>query len=59
MLTCRDYRLVDDHTNYFNERGMKNKHDHVVLAGGTIGALGKLGQEWALKQPPRQPDAVN
>jgi hypothetical protein len=47
VLTCMDYRLVDDHTNYFNGRGMKNKYDHVVLAGGTIGALGKLGQEWA------------
>lgn len=47
VLTCMDYRLVDDHTNYFNERGMKNRYDHLVLAGGTIGALGKLGQEWA------------
>ncbi len=44
VLTCMDYRLVDDHTNYFNERGMKNKYDHVVLASGTIGR----------KSPPRQ-----
>jgi hypothetical protein len=47
VLTCMDYRLVDDGVNYFNERGLKNKYDHVVLAGASIGALGKLGQEWA------------
>ena len=47
VLTCMDYRLVDDGVNYLNGRGLKNKYDHGVLAGGTIGALGKLGQEWA------------
>jgi len=47
VLTCMDYRLVDDGVKYFNERGLKNKYDHVVLAGASIGALGKLGQEWA------------
>jgi len=47
VLTCMDYRLVDDALNYFNGRGLKNKYDHVVLAGASAGALGKLGSDWA------------
>ena len=47
VLTCMDYRLVDDALNYFHGRGLTNKYDHVVLAGASAGALGKLGPDWA------------
>jgi hypothetical protein len=47
VLTCMDYRLIDEALNYFNGRGLKNKYDHIVLAGASAGALGKLGAEWS------------
>lgn len=47
VLGCMDYRLVDDSASYFTKRGMANKYDQLVLAGGSIGALGKLGEEWS------------
>lgn len=47
VLTCMDYRLIDDALNYFHGRGLTNKYDHVVLAGASAGALGKLGADWA------------
>jgi hypothetical protein len=47
VLNCMDYRLVDEGPRYFRHRGMTNKYDQVILAGGSIGALGKLGPEWA------------
>jgi Putative carbonic anhydrase len=47
VLTCMDYRLVDDAVNYFNGRGLKNNYDQLVLAGASLGALGKLGPDWA------------
>ena len=47
VLTCMDYRIVDDAVNYFNSRGLRNKYDHVILAGAGVGALGKLGADWA------------
>jgi hypothetical protein len=47
VLTCMDYRLIDEALGYFNGRGLKNKYDHIVLAGASAGALGKLGADWA------------
>ena len=47
VLTCMDYRLVDDAVKYLHGRGLENQYDHVVLAGASAGALGKLGPEWA------------
>lgn len=39
LLSCMDYRLVDDIVTYMNGRGMVNQYDHVVLAGGSLGAV--------------------
>jgi ribosomal protein L12E/L44/L45/RPP1/RPP2 len=47
VLTCMDYRLIDDALRYFHGRGLTNKYDHIVLAGASAGALGKLGSDWA------------
>jgi carbonic anhydrase len=38
LLSCMDYRLVDDIVTYMNARGMVNQYDHVVLAGASLGA---------------------
>ncbi len=47
VLNCMDYRLVDEGVRYFTQRGLTDKYDQVILAGASIGALGKLGAEWA------------
>lgn len=39
LLSCMDYRLVDDIVRYMDGRGMNNQYDHVVLAGGSLGAV--------------------
>lgn len=39
LLSCMDYRLVDDTEKYMSDRGMRDKYDHVVLAGASLGAL--------------------
>jgi hypothetical protein len=47
VLNCMDYRLVDEGVQYFNARGLRNNYDQVILAGASVGALGKIGPEWA------------
>lgn len=39
LLSCMDYRLVDDIVHYMDARSMTNQYDHVVLAGGSLGAV--------------------
>lgn len=46
VLSCMDYRLVDDTEHYFSERGMKEKYDHVVLAGASLGAVTDKYPAW-------------
>jgi len=38
LLSCMDYRLVDDLTRYMDGRGLTNQYDHIVLAGASAGA---------------------
>lgn len=46
LLTCMDYRLIDATNRYMTERGLKNKYDHVVLAGASLGAVTERYPEW-------------
>ena len=39
LLSCMDYRLVDDTERYMAGRGLRDKYDHIVLAGASLGAL--------------------
>jgi hypothetical protein len=39
LLSCMDYRLVDDIVRYMDGRGMTNNYDHAVLAGASLGAV--------------------
>lgn len=39
LLSCMDFRLVDDIVRYMDGRGMTNQYDHVVLAGASLGAV--------------------
>jgi len=38
LLSCMDYRLMDDVVKYMDGRKMKDKYDHVILAGASLGA---------------------
>lgn len=33
LLSCMDYRLVDETERYMTGRGLRDKYDHVILAG--------------------------
>jgi carbonic anhydrase len=46
LLSCMDYRLIDDITRYMDGRGMTNQYDHIVLAGASLGALTDHCKEW-------------
>ena len=46
LLSCMDYRLVDDIVRYMDSRGMTNQYDHVVLAGASLGALTGAFKDW-------------
>ena len=47
LLTCMDFRLVDDIETYMNARGLKDKYDHIVLAGASLGALNDRFPAWS------------
>lgn len=46
LLSCMDYRLIDATGRYMAGRGLKNKYDHVVLAGASLGAVTEKYPEW-------------
>jgi hypothetical protein len=46
LLSCMDYRLMDEVSAYMQKRGLKDKYDHVILAGASLGALTKAKPAW-------------
>lgn len=46
LLSCMDYRLIDDITRYMDGRGLTNQYDHIVLAGASLGALTDYSKQW-------------
>lgn len=46
LLSCMDYRLVDDTEKWMSEKNMKNKYDHVILAGASLGAITDKYPDW-------------
>ena len=46
LLSCMDYRLIDDITHYMDKRAMTNQYDHIVLAGASLGVLSDYCKEW-------------
>lgn len=38
LLTCMDSRLMDEIERYMTGRGLRDKYDHIVLAGASLGA---------------------
>lgn len=46
LLSCMDYRLIDDIAKYMDSRGLTDQYDHVILAGAALGALTKSFKDW-------------
>jgi carbonic anhydrase len=46
LLSCMDYRLMDDIERYMSGRGLRDKYDHVVLAGASLGAITDKFPAW-------------
>jgi len=46
LLSCMDYRLLDDVAMYMQARGMKDSYDHLILAGASLGALTDQMPAW-------------
>lgn len=46
LLSCMDYRLVDDTERFMAGMGLRNKYDHIVLAGAALGALTSKFPAW-------------
>ncbi|ARJ67179.1 hypothetical protein WV31_16645 [Magnetospirillum sp. ME-1] len=46
LLSCMDYRLMDDIVRYMGGRNMTDKYDHVVLAGASLGVLQDKNVSW-------------
>ena len=46
LLSCMDYRLMDELAAYMDSRGLKDAYDHVILAGASLGALTDKRPAW-------------
>jgi len=39
VLSCMDFRLLDDTTVFMNARGYNNNYDQFILAGASLGTI--------------------
>lgn len=46
LLTCMDFRLMDEIERYMTERGLRDKYDHIILAGAALGATTDKFPAW-------------
>jgi carbonic anhydrase len=46
LLSCMDFRLMDEIERYMTERGLRDNYDHVVLAGASLGAVTDRYPAW-------------
>lgn len=46
LLSCMDFRLMDDIARYMDGRGLANRYDHLILAGASLGSLTEKYPAW-------------
>ena len=46
LLSCMDYRLMDEIERYMLRRGLYHNYDHIVLAGASLGAITDKYPSW-------------
>jgi carbonic anhydrase len=48
LLSCMDYRLIDDLVRFMDGQGLQNQYDHVILAGASLGVVNEGFSDWHL-----------
>lgn len=46
LLSCMDFRLMDEIARYMEGRGLANRYDHLIVAGASLGALTEKYPAW-------------
>jgi carbonic anhydrase len=46
LLSCIDYRLVDDLAAFMDARGYRGNYDEIMLAGASLGVLTESHPDW-------------
>lgn len=46
LLSCMDFRLMDEVAAYMQGRNLKDNYDHIVLAGASLGAVTDKKPAW-------------
>ena len=46
LLSCMDFRLMDNIEQYMAGRGLRDNYDHLILAGASLGALTEKYPAW-------------
>ena len=46
LLTCMDFRLANEVSSYMDARGLRDKYDHIAMAGASLGALNDRFPHW-------------
>ena len=46
LLSCMDFRLMNEIEQYMSQRGLRDNYDHIVLAGASLGALTDKFPAW-------------
>lgn len=46
LLSCIDYRLANETEAYMSGKGLRDKYDHVILAGASLGATNTVYPNW-------------
>ena len=47
LLSCMDYRLIDQIQRYMTGRGLRNKYYHIILAGASLGVITDQQPAWS------------
>jgi hypothetical protein len=47
LLTCMDFRLQNEIAAYMDQRGLRDKYDHIGIAGASLGVLTVLRPDWS------------
>jgi len=47
LLSCMDYRLIDETERYMSGRDLLNEYDHVVIAGASLGVIQDRYPAWS------------
>ena len=47
VITCMDFRLIDDAVNYLDAQGYNNNYDEFILAGASLGYNQTTYSAWA------------